>query len=99
MRSSAWRSRTATGSIRRMGWWRSAKRAAECVPLMLVRSIGRSVRSVLLVLLGAVSLLVGLARQQVEGVALGVGILLVVGGFHLIMVAIEVEREGRGSAE
>lgn len=81
-----------------MGWWRSARRAADPVPLMLMRSIRRSLRSVLLVLLGAFSLLLGVGRQQIEGVALGVGILFVVGGFHLIMVAIEVEREDGDSA-
>lgn len=62
--------------------------------MLLARSIGRSVRGILLVLLGAFSLALGLVRQQVEGVALGVGVLLLVGGFHLILVAIEVERSG-----
>lgn len=36
----------------------------------------------------------GLVRQQIEGVALGVGVLLLIAGFHLILVAIDVERSG-----
>lgn len=75
-------------------WTRPATRASYPVPVLLARSIGRSVRGILLVLLGAFSLALGLVRQQVEGVALGVGVLLLVGGFHLILVAIEVERSG-----
>lgn len=71
----------------------------DSVPAMWIRSIMKRPRSLLLMVVGIFCLVLGVTRQQIEGVGLGAALLLMMGGFHLILVAIDVERERRDSVE
>jgi uncharacterized membrane protein len=65
----------------------------ESLPSLVLRDIARRPRTLLLVLLSLFAIVLGIARQEIMALAFGGGWLLIVLGYTLVFVAMDVRRK------